>query len=282
MPARHLGIRGTTFLGTDLGSWIFAAVAILLAFALATLIDRALQRRGHAVAEAVLRGQLTPEADTRLRFVRRLLYALIVLIGITAALSQFTGVSRLATSLLASGAIAAAVIGFAARQILANVVAGVILAVTQPIRVGDWVVFEGETGICEDVRLNYTVLRTPGDQRLIIPNEKLVTGILRNDTLGSPEVGLDVAVWIAPDADVARAVAVLEQETGHGVSVAEAVPWGIRLAIGGDPSLPSERAGKEAALRLRCLARLHAEGLAPTQADVQRQDPAHGAPKPPL
>ena len=59
--------------------------------------------------------------DTRLRFLRRLIYASILLIGVALAASQFTGISKLAASMLASSALAAAIIGFAARQALANV-----------------------------------------------------------------------------------------------------------------------------------------------------------------
>ena len=147
--------------------------------------------------------------DTRLRFVRRLIYATILLIGIAVALSQFTGLSKLAASVLASGALAAAIIGFAARQTLANVVAGIMLAITQPLRVGDWVTFEEHYGVVEDVRLNYTVLRTSSDQRVVIPNERLAAGILRNDTLGSDAIGLDVSVWLPLDADTERALAAL-------------------------------------------------------------------------
>lgn len=248
-------------LGADVQSWVAAGVALLGAFAIATLLNRALARRGHMVAQAVVRGELTPEADTRLRFVRRLIYAFILVLGVVIALSQFTGVSRLATSLLASSAIAAAVIGFAARQILANVLAGIILAITQPIRVGDWITFQDQTGVCEDVRLNFTVLRTPGDQRILIPNEQLMTGVVRNDSLGGDRIGLDVSVWIPPHADAERAVALLAAETGHSVSVAEVVPWGIRLALAGEPAPPAERAAREGELRLRCARRLHQEGL---------------------
>jgi small-conductance mechanosensitive channel len=53
---------------------------------------------------------------------------------------------------LASSAIAAAIVGFAARQTIANAIAGVILAITQPLRIGDHVTFEGESGVVEDVR----------------------------------------------------------------------------------------------------------------------------------
>jgi small conductance mechanosensitive channel len=111
------------------------------------------------------------------------------------------------------------------------------------------------------VRLNYTFLRTAGDQRVVIPNEKLASGILRNDTLGSASVALDVQVWLPPGADVVRAIEALQAETGQDVTVAEVVPWGIRLGVGGEPSPPPERATREAELRLQCARRLQAEGL---------------------
>jgi small conductance mechanosensitive channel len=193
--------------------------------------------------------------------VRRLISATIVLIGLAVALSYFASVGRLAGSLLASGAIAAAVVGFAARQVLANFVAGIMLAVTQPLRVGDWVTFEGNYGVVEDVRLNYTILRSPSDQRIVIPNERLASGVLRNDTLAIDRVALDVAVWLPPDADAERAIEALREETGQEVSVAETVPWGVRLAVGGDPVPPPEKAAREAELRRVCLKRLRAEGL---------------------
>jgi hypothetical protein len=95
----------------------------------------------------------------------------------------------------------------------------------------------------------------------VIPNEKIASGILRNDSLGSQSVGLDVAVWIPASADAERAVTALQEESGKDVTVAEAVPWGVRLAVGGDPVHPADRYGAEAGLRARCLARLRAEGL---------------------
>ena len=245
--------------GVDVGTWINAGVSIAVAALIATLVDRTFRSR--AAREAAERTGLSPSGATRLRFVRRLLYAVIILIGIAIALSGFTGISNLARSLLASGAIAAAIIGFAARQVLANFVAGIMLAVTQPIRVGDWVTFEGHYGVVEDVRLNYTILRTPTSQRVVIPNERLAGGILKNDTLETNVVSLDVWVWLPPGADVEKAISVLCQETGQEVTVAEAVPWGTRLAVGSDPVPPPDRAPREAALRRRCLARLRREGL---------------------
>jgi small-conductance mechanosensitive channel len=241
--------------------WIWAGVSILAAIVAAWLLNRVLARRGMKIAQTVARGDLRPETDTRLRFLRRLLTAVILLVGVAIALLQFGGLNKLAASLLASSAIAAAIIGFAARQTLANFVAGIMLAITQPVRVGDWVTFDDQYGVVEDVFLNYTVLRTPADARLLIPNEKLASGIIRNDTLISPQIGVEVALWLPHGSDPARAVDVLAEETGATVTIAETTPEGIKLSVGGDSVPPPERASHEAALRLRCLRRLQAEGL---------------------
>jgi small-conductance mechanosensitive channel len=238
---------------------IVAVVSIVLALVIAQLVDRALSRRGARLAQAVSRGQVTRETETRLRFVRRAVYAVILLIGVGIALAQFDGVNRIAASLLASGVVAAAIIGFAARQTLANVVAGIMLAVTQPIRVGDWVTVEDNYGVVEDVRLNYTVLRTAGEQRVLIPNEKLASSVLKNDTLKVEAVGVEVELWIPPAADASRAVEILSQEGD--VTVAETVPSGTRLVVGGATVPPPDRGPGEAALRARCHARLREEGL---------------------
>jgi small-conductance mechanosensitive channel len=240
---------------------IRAAVIFAVFVLLAIIFDRWFAARGRRIADRVLRGGVTQETDTRLRFVRRLIWLVLLIVGTLAALSQFAGLGRVAGSFFASSALVAAIIGFAARQTLANLVAGIMLAITQPIRVGDWVWFEDQYGVVEDVRLNYTFLRTAGDQRVVIPNEKLASGILRNDTLGSASVALDVQVWLPPGADVVRAIEALQAETGQDVTVAEVVPWGIRLGVGGEPSPPPERATREAELRLQCARRLQAEGL---------------------
>jgi small-conductance mechanosensitive channel len=252
-----LGTLEEFWRGND--EWIAALITMVLAVALAYVVDQAFKRRAERVATSLVRGDVSPETATRLRFVRRLIYATILLIGVAVALSQFSGINRIAASILASGVVAAAIIGFAARQTLANFVAGVMLAITQPIRVGDWVTVEDNYGVVEDVQLNYTVLRTPGEQRILIPNERLASGVMKNDTLRTGAVGVEVNVWIPPGADAARALEVLA-EVGD-AAVAETVPWGVRLAVGGERVAPAERGAGEAALRARCHARLREEGL---------------------
>ena len=124
------------------GNWITAVVTVILAIALAEVVDRALARRGQRLSAAIAGGELSPVASTRLRLIRRLIFALIIIIGLALAAAQFPGVKRLATGILASSAVLGIVIGFAARATLANAVAGIMLAITQPIRIGDLVTFE--------------------------------------------------------------------------------------------------------------------------------------------
>jgi small-conductance mechanosensitive channel len=256
MPAATVRLPLAGFWESN-SDWVTAVLAILLAFLAAHLLDRYFERRGDKLAAAVSRGEVTPVLDTRLRFFRRLIYAGILLIGIAVAASQFTGISKLAASILASGALAAAIIGFAARQVLANVVAGIMLAITQPLRVGDWVTFEDNYGVVDDVRLNFTVLRTGSDVRVVIPNERLAAGILRNDTLGADAIGLDISVWLPPEADAGRALAVL----GENASIDEVTHEGVRIKVVGDPVPPAQKGPRQAELRAECLKRLREAGL---------------------
>jgi small-conductance mechanosensitive channel len=238
-----------------------AAVIFAIFFLVAFLFDRWFAARARRIAGRVMRGGITQEADTRLRFVRRLVWLLLLGFGTLSALSQFAGLGRVAGSFLASGALVAAIVGFAARQTLANLVAGIMLAISQPLRVGDWVTFEDHYGVVEDVRLNFTLLRTLSEQRIVIPNERLASGILRNDTLQTGAVGLDVSIWLPAAADVPRALEALREETGQTVTVAETTVDGVRLAIGGERVPPPERAAREAQLRELCLRRLRAETM---------------------
>ena len=240
-----------------------AALSVIVALVVATLVDRALARRGRLLAATVVGGRMTPVLDTRLRFARRLVYAFIVLFGVALALAQFSALDRLASGVLASGAIAAAVVGFAARQTLANAVAGILLAITQPLRIGDQVTFEGESGEVEDVRLTYTYLRTPGGSRIVIPNERLASGVLRNDSILGAPAQVEVSLWLPRDADAGRAAGVVAEEVeGARASIAEVGPDGVRISVLVDLDPGTPRSEREAQLRAESLAALRAHDIA--------------------
>jgi small-conductance mechanosensitive channel len=239
------------------GDVVTAIVTVVVAIAIAEVVDRTLARRGTKLTEG-----LSPVANTRLRLVRRLIFASIVLLGVALALSQFEEVKRIGTGLLASSAVLGLVVGFAARQTLANGVAGILLAITQPIRIGDLVTFEGETGTVEDVRLTYTFIRKANDTRLIVPNERLAQSTIENHTIVDPRVRVEVEVWLPPSVDTARALEVLRKEPDLEVEVAQIEKDGVKLTAATRAQSARERGAVAAGLRARTLELLRGEGLA--------------------
>jgi small-conductance mechanosensitive channel len=235
---------------------VTAIVTVVVAIIVAEVVDRTLVRR-----TTKLEG-LSPVANTRLRLVRRLIFASIVVIGIMLALSQFDEVKRIGTGLLASSAVLGLVVGFAARQTLANGVAGILLAITQPIRIGDLVTFEGETGTVEDVRLTYTFIRKANATRVIVPNERLASSTIENHTIVDPRVRVEVEVWLPPHADSSRALAVLGEEPDLDVEIAQVEKDGIQLTVTTAAETASDRGAVAARVRAATLEKLRSEGLA--------------------
>jgi small-conductance mechanosensitive channel len=258
----HLLAAERTF-WQDHGDEVSAAITIVVAIVVAFLIDRLVIGRGTRVAQRMTEGVVVSRAaQTRLRVVRRLVFVVIIVIGVALALSQFGQIRRFATGILASGAVLGVVIGFAARQSLANMVAGVLLAVTQPIRIGDRVTFEETTGRVDDLSLSYTYI-DPGDGRMVVvPNELIVSGVLFNHSTGDRAAPVTASTWLPAGADLDRAGAVLKEAGADMVEVAEWTPEGVRLEVKVIPTADRTRVGgEEAALRARAHAALQSAGL---------------------
>ncbi|HMI81916.1 MAG TPA: mechanosensitive ion channel domain-containing protein [Solirubrobacterales bacterium] len=117
---------------------------------------------------------------TRLRILRRLALLAVFLFLAALALGQFTELKRLAAGILASTAVIGLVVGFAAQHTIGNMVAGVQIAVSQPIRIGDRIKFEDWEGRVTDITLSYTYV-DPGDgSSVVIPNQLMVDGVVHN------------------------------------------------------------------------------------------------------
>ena len=241
--------------GDDLSRVLTAGGTIVVVLLLVFLVDRAFKRRGRQLAQRVTGGgHLDPVLQTRLRFVRRLVEAVIVVIGVATALNQFTALDKFAASVLASGAIAAAIVGFAAQRALGNVIAGVLLAVTQPIRIGDAVTIDGNSGIVEDIRLAHTFLQTGVDSRVIVPNGKLADSILRNDSIVTSTVAVEVEVWLSHESDELHALEVIADGVEDArAQVKSVTDTGTILGVTGPPASPIERAQRQSDLLRECL-----------------------------
>jgi len=244
------------------GDEVSAAITLVVMIIIAFLVDRLVIGRGTRVAERMTEGGVSRSAHTRLRVVRRLVFVAILVIGIALALSQFGQIKRLATGILASSAVLGLVIGFAARQSLGNMVAGVVLAVTQPMRIGDRVTFEETTGRVDDISLTYTYI-DPGDGRLVvIPNESIVSGTVFNHSTGNRAAPVTVSAWVPAATDLDRAEEALKEAGADSVRVAEWTPDGLRLEVKVATEHDRTRVGdEEAALRERAQAALQHAGL---------------------
>ena len=117
---------------------------------------------------------------TYMSIFRRVFIFVMILGGIWIGLSEFTNIDGLGKTLLTSAGIAGAVIGIAAQPILGNIIAGMQVAITQPVRIGDTVMMEGEWSTIEDLGYTYAVLKTWDERRLIIPMRHFVTEIVEN------------------------------------------------------------------------------------------------------
>jgi small-conductance mechanosensitive channel len=244
------------------GDEISAAITLVITVVIALLVDRLVIARGTRMAERITEGGVSRAAQTRLRLVRRLVFVAILVVGIALALSQFGQIKRLATGILASSAVLGLVIGFAARQSIGNMVAGVVLAISQPIRIGDRVRFEEVIGRVDDITLTYTYI-DPGDGSLVVvPNESIVSGTIINLSTGDRSAPVTVSAWVPWDASFERAKEVLRGVGADSVHVAEWTPEGLRLEIKVATAHDRTRVGdEEAALRERAQAALQGAGL---------------------
>ena len=231
---------------------IVVAIVVGLAIALARLIDRRLVRH-----------DTSPAALTRYRVLRRCITAGIIFFGLLSALLVIPQVRAVAGGLLASSALLGIVIGFAAQRTLGNFVAGLMIATTQPLRLGDWVEVDGVGGAVEEITLIYTFIRTEDNARLVIPNEKLASDTIRNSTIRSPAKFAQVTVQVPPATDLGSLLAVLREEAPGDrdevfVSALDDAPT-VTLRAWAENEAAAEQLEHD--LRLRVHSRLRSQGL---------------------
>jgi small-conductance mechanosensitive channel len=133
---------------------------------------------------------------TQTRVLTRTLSSLIVLLGFAFALLTFPGVRNLGASLLASAGIAGLVVGIAARPVLANLLAGLQIALTQPIRIDDVVIVEGEWGRIEDIGRAFVTVAIWDQRRLVVPLQYFIEKPFQNWTRASSEILGTVFLWV--------------------------------------------------------------------------------------
>ncbi|RIV71724.1 mechanosensitive ion channel family protein, partial [Burkholderia pseudomallei] len=155
-----------------------------------------LMRLAAAVGDAIIRAHPIDTADnlearrihTQTRVLARTVMVLIVIIGTGAALMTFPNVRQIGASLLASAGVAGLVAGIAARPVLGNLIAGLQIALSQPIRLDDVVIIQGEWGRIEEISGTYVSVRLWDQRRLIVPLQWFIENPFQNWTRSSAEL----------------------------------------------------------------------------------------------
>jgi len=229
---------------------IVVGVVLLVTTVVARLIDRRIARR-----------DLPPEAMTRYRVARRSVTTTIMFVGLLSALLVIPQVRAVAGGLLASSAVIGIVVGFASQRTLGNFVAGLLIAFTQPLRLGDDVVVENIEGTVEEIGLIYTFVRTENGDRLVIPNEKLASDTIRNSTIRSREKVAEISLQVPLGQDLGAVLDRLRAIAGDGEVFVNDLSGSatVLLRVPATDRPSAERLERE--LRLRAYEVLRAEGV---------------------
>jgi small-conductance mechanosensitive channel len=225
-----------------------AAAWLVIVVIVRMLLTKAFDRYERRLAESD--PAVAARRRTTFGFLLRVVIALVVAIGIWSVLSIFPATSQVASAFLGSAAVLAVIAGLALSTPLGNLGSGVLLAFTQPVRLGDRITVQEHSGIVEEISLSYTALTTDEGRRIFVPNTTMVSTIIVNRSVDDPRrlVTVDVPVQLGSSLPDARRIA---------MDAASKAPQGDELAIYVQVGDVSERT-----------AWLHIVAYAPFSADV--------------
>ncbi len=211
----------------------FVFVRQMVAFALIAALTWFGVRCVQAVADTIIEINPVDTADnlnarriqTQTKVLARTVMVMLILAGSGLALMTLPQLRQIGTSLLASAGVAGLVVGFAARPVLSNMLAGIQLALTQPIRLEDVVIVQNEWGQIEEITGTYVVVRIWDQRRMIVPLQWFIENPFQNWTRTSADILGTVLLW----ADYRLPLAPLRLEAER--ICQQAPEWDRRLCI---------------------------------------------------
>jgi len=207
-----------------------AAIAFVVALAIVYLIGRVVVI---PLADRVMNTRGL-EVHAR-RPLRKLLLVIVVFAGIAIAFG-FAGYGNFLQSLATIAAAATLAIGFAMQDVIANFVAGIFIFTDKPFRIGDWIEWDGNSGIVEDISFRVTRVRTFDNELLTVPNSHLTDGVIKNP-VAKKQLRLQVPFGIGYDDDIELAnEIILEEAEAHPEILDDPAPT-VRLTELGDSSV---------------------------------------------
>ncbi|MFA5340932.1 MAG: mechanosensitive ion channel family protein [Clostridia bacterium] len=183
-----------------LTSFVIALVAVLLTkivavslYHLQKKIITKLKKAGISGASAI---------ETKVTVIRRIIETGIYLFAFFIFLQQFPAMRHVGTAFLASAGIAGIIIGMAAQNTLSNIIGGICISFSQPVRLDDAVIFRSDWGWVEEIALMHTIIRTWDNRRIVVPNNVLVNEVIENWTIKDPSLLGTVMMYVDYTCDV--------------------------------------------------------------------------------
>ncbi|MFB6103806.1 MAG: mechanosensitive ion channel family protein [Halobacteriaceae archaeon] len=161
-----------------------------------------------------------------------------LLLGFLAVSVAFglAGYGNFLTSLATVAAAATLAIGFAMQDVIANFVAGVFIYTDRPFRIGDWIEWDGNAGIVEDISLRVTRVRTFDNELLTVPNSQLTSGVIKNP-VAKDTLRVKTVFGIGYDDDIQAATDIILEEAAANPEILEDPEPSVRLTELGDSSV---------------------------------------------
>jgi small-conductance mechanosensitive channel len=198
LPLAPLEASGHAIIGQLLGLAMIGAVA----WTLIRAIDAGVKYMADRYEIGTEDNLQARKIHTQLGVLKRVAMVIIIVVAVSAMLMTFERVRQLGASLLASAGIVGIVVGVAAQRTLANVIAGIQIALTQPIRLDDVVIVEGEWGRIEEITLTYVVVRIWDLRRLVVPITYFIETPFQNWTRTSAHLLGTVFIYVDYTVDV--------------------------------------------------------------------------------
>jgi small-conductance mechanosensitive channel len=243
------------------------AVLVVLRIVLGITFDRAVKRAASRKSP-----DHVARLRTRLTVLRRVILAFVLVLVLWSVLEIFPATEQIARTLLASSAFIALILGVAFSVPLGNIGAGILLSLSQPVRIGDRITVGDVTGTAVEITLIHTIVRTDQGLTAFVPNSQMITSTVVNRSLDDPRRLVTVRLPVANTAPVEDARRVLLrtvdevsepslQDTSVAVvDVGERTTW---LALSGYAPRPTAVDRVASELRERALSALGAEGFLP-------------------
>jgi len=217
-------------LNVSLANAIGSAVTFVVVAIVVYLLGRV------TVVPLVNRVLKSRELDEHARKPLRKLTGIVVGFAAVGVAFAFAGYGNILTAIATVGAAATLAIGFAMQDVLANFVAGIFIFTDKPFRIGDWIEWDGNSGVVEDISLRVSRVRTFDNELLTVPNSQLTDGVIKNP-VAKDELRLKFEFGIGYDDEIDRATEIIIEEAEANPDILEDPGPSVRLVELGDSSV---------------------------------------------